>query len=117
MWVGGAPVQPVADDVCSSQGLGRASNPHVIEAETIDPLRHTWATPIMTSTILAQRQEMEIGGRDWTTPHVYSPTQVDKPIYVAAYTKSFTHTITRLSEDESGQKRPHGDKGKIPVMP
>jgi hypothetical protein len=42
---------PLAGGVCSPQGLGRASNPRVIEAKTFDPLRHMWVTPIMTSTI------------------------------------------------------------------
>lgn len=53
---------PVADgmhptlntcDMCSSQGLGHASNSCVIETKTISPLCHAWADPIITSTILA----------------------------------------------------------------
>lgn len=39
--------------LCNPQGLGRASNPNVIEAKTIDSLCRTWATPIMTSTVPA----------------------------------------------------------------
>lgn len=50
-----------AVDVCSPQGLGQASNPHVTEAKTIDPLRHEWATPIMNSTITVA--EASDGGR------------------------------------------------------
>ena len=37
---------------------------------------------------------------DRTTPSTYSSMQVDKP----AYTKAFTHTLTRLDEGESRQR-------------
>lgn len=52
--VGTGGVHPAlnACDMCSPQGQGHASNLHVTEAKTIDPLRHVWATLIVISTIL-----------------------------------------------------------------
>jgi hypothetical protein len=46
----------------------------------------------MTSTIPTIETGEEIGRGDRTTPSIYSPTQVNKPVYVVAYTIAFAHT-------------------------
>lgn len=40
-----------AGGMSSPQHLGHASNPHVTEVKTIDPMLRAWATLVMTSTI------------------------------------------------------------------
>jgi hypothetical protein len=98
-----------ADDMCSMQGLGRTNNPHVTKAKTIDPLRRAWVTPIMTLVVPTTSPGEKIGGGDRTTPSTYFPKQVDKP----AYTRAFTHTLTRQDESESGQRSTRDDQEKI----
>jgi hypothetical protein len=61
-----------ASNMCSSQGLGRTSNPRITEAKTIDPPRYTGVIPIMTLVV----PTIVPGGGDRMTPPTYSPTQV-----------------------------------------
>lgn len=103
-----------AGGVCSTQDLGCASNPHVIEAKTIDPLHHAWVTtPIMTPIVPTTTPDKEIGRGDRTAPSTYSHMQVDEPAYVATYARAFTHPLTSWGEGESGQRGTRGDQEKV----
>jgi hypothetical protein len=63
-----------AGGMYSSQGLGHASNLRVTEANTIDPLRHAWVTPIMTLVVPTATPGEETSGGNRTTKSAYSPT-------------------------------------------
>jgi hypothetical protein len=88
-------------DMCSLQGLGRASNPHVIEVKTIDYPCRAWATLIMTSIISSTKKGDGYNGGDKMTPSIYSPTQVDEPVYIVANTRAFAHTTIGQDGGES----------------
>jgi hypothetical protein len=53
----------------------------------------------MISTIPTARRK---GRGDEMTPSMYPSTHIDVPIYIAVYTTTFAHTLTR--QGESGQE-------------
>jgi hypothetical protein len=104
-------VRPIlnVDDMCSMKGLGRANNPHVTKAKTIDQLRRAWVTPIMTLVVPTTSPGEKIVRGDRTTLSTYFPKQVNEP----AYARAFTHTLTRQDESKSGQRSTRDDQEKI----
>jgi hypothetical protein len=91
-----------AGGVCSLQGLGYASNPHITEAKTIDPLHRVWVTPTMMLVVPTMALGKKKSGGEGTGRHD-PPTMQDDGCHTriqnpgvdiitkCAWTKSYTY--------------------------
>jgi hypothetical protein len=55
----------------------------------------------MTSIISSTKKGDGYNGGDKMTPSIYSPTQVDEPVYIVANTRAFAHTTIGQDGGES----------------
>jgi hypothetical protein len=109
LWCGGARIECkqnthlstlVVGGMHSLQSMGHANDPHVTEVRPLNHCAtHGWPSSWLLLFLLQDRQTEGIG---WQRP--YTPLHVDVPVYAAAYTREFVHTLTIQGKAESGQR-------------